>query len=412
MAGFLGGIMALVMVWTVESKTSVSGGGDVPSQAVAEYSCTYQRGDVRAGDSAVFRLSEISGMTVERIEVYVKSNKSSGAGEIRLAIDGRSVTEISGTMIEWTGAYDNSAYHPIELLNGLYRVGSEVSIVVKGTTNSLHIEKYVIHYRAAAPYTVRLMAGEEEYMLLSESESGSGVVLPNVADRTGWRFIGWSEHDFQTMSVRPALWMGGETYYPAENTTLRAVWEQPQNGEQPANTLQSGIYLYAYPEYDVALSGVPDAGRMENAPIRPYDTNQWYWFEFNERGDSVTIRHVETDTYIGYTGSRLVKKKSVWQVVREGDKTTVYMTHQGNNYLLWLNPGGDYAGYASLWCVEPVIALTTLIPIQAEGMVYTCHPETADFEEIEEDAGHETIVRFGIYEIHISHGKKYLRLRN
>ncbi|MBR1878273.1 MAG: hypothetical protein IJ814_04610 [Paludibacteraceae bacterium] len=412
MTGFLGCIAALVMVWSVETKTAVSGSGDVPSQAAAEYSNTYQRGDVRAGDSAVFRLSGISGMTAERIEVYVKSNKSSGAGEIRLAIDGNSVTEISGTMAEWTGAYDNSASHPIELLDGIYRVGQEIAIVVKGTANSLHIEKYVLHYRTAAPCTVRLKAGEDEYMLLRESEAGGGVVLPNMADRNGWRFSGWSERDFQTMSVRPQLWTAGETYYPGENTVLWAVWEQPQNGEKPVSALQSGIYLYAYPEYNVALSGLPEDGKMENAPVRPYDSNQWYWFEFNERGDSVTIRHVDSDTYIGYTGSRLVRKKSVWQAVHAEGKTTVYMTNQGKNYILWPSMPDFDEEYAGLYNVSNVFALMSLIPVETEGMVYTCHPETADLEEVEEEGGGAAIVDFGIYEIHISKGKKYLRLRN
>ena len=413
MASILASILALVMTWAVESKAVVSCVGDVPSQAVAEYKCTYQRGDVRAGDSAVFRLSGIDGMVVERIEVYVKSNKSSGAGEIRLAIDGQNVTEISGTMQEWTGEYDNSAYHAIEVLDGLYRVSRELMIVVKGSANSLHIEKYVIYYRAASPHTVLLMAGQKPYAQLSESSAGEGVVLPSVSDMDDWRFAGWSERNFQTLNARPVLWLAGETYFPRENTTLWAVWEQQQSGAgQPVSVQQPGVYLYAFPEFNIALSGLPEDGKMENAPIHSYDTNQWYWFEFNTAGDSATIQHVPTGSYIGYTGNRLVIKKSVWQVLHKDGKTAVYMNHQGKTYVLWLSTGGDYEGRAMLWHTGQVEALMTLLPVTSEETVYTCHPEAEAIETVEADARKEKIVDFGIYEIYISNGKKYLRLHN
>ena len=80
-------IMSLVMTWTVETKSTISSSGDVPAQVAAEYACSYQKGSVRNGDSATLTLASMGGLTIERVEMYMRSNKSAGAGVISVYAD-------------------------------------------------------------------------------------------------------------------------------------------------------------------------------------------------------------------------------------------------------------------------------------------------------------------------------------
>ena len=81
-------ILSLVMTWTVETKSTVKGSGDVPAAVTADYACSYQKGTVRSSDNATLTLVGLNGIMVERIEMYMRSNKSAGAGVISVYADG------------------------------------------------------------------------------------------------------------------------------------------------------------------------------------------------------------------------------------------------------------------------------------------------------------------------------------
>ena len=57
-------IILSVMSWVVESKSSVSGSGDIPTGVSASYSCSYQKGTVRANDEATLILTGMGGLKV------------------------------------------------------------------------------------------------------------------------------------------------------------------------------------------------------------------------------------------------------------------------------------------------------------------------------------------------------------
>ena len=71
-------VLLAVMTWTVESKNAVSLSDDstVPYDIEVGYGCTYQKGDVRANDTATLVLSHLEGITINGIP--------DGADKIRL----------------------------------------------------------------------------------------------------------------------------------------------------------------------------------------------------------------------------------------------------------------------------------------------------------------------------------------
>ena len=77
-----------VMTWTVKDKSTVSGEGLLPYDIEVSYSNSYQKGSVRAGDEAVLRLGHLEGITVQQVELSMRSNKSAGAGIISVQFDG------------------------------------------------------------------------------------------------------------------------------------------------------------------------------------------------------------------------------------------------------------------------------------------------------------------------------------
>lgn len=411
----IGLIAALVMSWTVASKSSVNGDGAIPPQAEATYSCTYQKGDVRAGDTAVFALTQLGGIELQQVTVAMKSNKTSGAGEIVLTADGTMLRSLSGTFSEWVGKYDNSEYHPIELLAQSQANCHELRIQITGIANSLHISHFTIVYQAAATHSVTLMAGNEWYDVLTETVGGAGVVLPELADMPGLRFIGWSETEFWT-ATEPVCHFAGATIYPTENTTLWGVWMYVDTTQNTYVTdLKTGDYRYVSRYTHTALTGIPYEGRMTDAPIDAGDSDQVYHVRFLT-AETATIRHKATNIYIGYSGTQLAAGESVWSVYHDGEETLFYTEVKGKKYAFTFTVW-DEASQSAYAGLQPVSNLSSPMSLLkhdnsvSDQPTYTCHPESPRGNELVPAPQNELIVPFGIYEIHILNGKKQVRLR-
>lgn len=408
-------IVAMTMIWTVQSKSAVSSDGDMPGGCNAEYNCSYQKGTVRAGDEAVLTLSGLNGITVEKVEVYMRSNKTGGAGTVTLTMNQQTVSELTGTFRDWTGAYDNTDYHPITLFAGQQANVSGMTISVTGTANSLYIEKYVIAYQPAQAYTVTLMAGNQEFGRMTEASGGAGVLLPAVDDYDKWKFVGWSQTEFWLSHTMPEYIHAGETFFPHEDMTLWAMWgEQDAQDSGYQTEIHSGEYLYANRVTGMALAGVPSNGRMTAMPIDKKDANQVYDIDLSDN-QTATIQHVASGTYIGYSGKELAPGKKEWLVHHEGDQTLFYIEESGKKYVLWLNvwdtkTQSEYTGLQLTSNLESPMGL--LLP-QADDdePTYTCHPEAED-NTLTQASANETVVPFGLYEIHVRNGEKHVRLRN
>ena len=409
-------LLSFVMTFTVESKSSVKADGTFPSYDFdASYACTYQKGSVRTGDTATLNLYDLGGIQIDSIVLYLKSNKTAGSGIIRVQADGNQAVERNGSYKDWFGAYSTD-YQPLTVLRDYQRSVKNLTIQVVGTVNSLHIEKYVITYQAAPAHSVSLMVGNELYNELTEERGGTGVLLPSLPDRDSLQFVGWSETDFWTVTEMPDIWKAGERFYPLEDATLWSVWQYGEPEDTAFVTeLVTGQYLYVNSTADIALTGVPqNDGTMDIDFIDSSNPDQVYQITFLSP-DTATIQHVATGTYIGWQGKNLTAKASPWLVYHQGEETLFYTISNNKTYVLWLNIMDSYQNiYAGLLEATPGHApLGLRKPRSTDSEAwFTCHPEDpTDTEEVHFD-GSERIVRFGIYELHIKEGKKYLRIEN
>lgn len=409
-------ILSLIMTWTVETKSTISSSGDVPAAVQAVYACSYQKGTVRNGDNATLTLVGLGGVAIERIEMYMRSNKSAGAGVISVYADGARIAQKEGSLRDWIGKYDNSAFHPIEVFVGRQQLQDSLVINLEGTTNSLYVEKYVITYQQAPAYTATLMEGDDLHTTLTEAVGGSGVLLPSLPDKEIWQFMGWTATSFEAADVCPELYLPNTRIYPTDDMTLWAVWRYMQDYEELYLTdMQSGDYIYANTDNQLAITGVVENGRMQQALVNPMDSNQIYHVDFDPSAQTATIQHLLTGQYVGYKDATLVAEPTEWLVWQEGNNTAFYTLYDGKKYVLWQNMMDEQSGqrYAGLYATNDVSKTPTALiyPQQQSKQLYTCYPEENMAVESVTTTTNEIIVPFGIYEIHIIRGKKYIRLR-
>lgn len=415
-------ILLSVMTWTVTSKNNVTGEGEWPYDIEVAYANTYNKGQVRQGDTATLVLGKLGGITVEKIEVYVRSIASAGAGTFSLSLNGQTVATKSGTFRDWFGAYDNENYHALSLLSTKRDGVDRLSISLVGTTNSLYIEKYVITYAPVPARTVTLMKGAAVYATMSEESGMQGVTLPELPDSAEWKFVGWSAMELWTVYSLPTFYPANQKFYPSEDCTLWALYRFDDTPEMVYMTEpQTGDYMYVNRESGMALTGVPDNnGRMARAITDVLDENQRYRVRFVGT-DTAYITHVKTGTPIGYLGTKMAAAASPWQVYHQNDETIFYATIKGKTYVLWLNIHDTslqyhYAGLMEATPVNSPLALR--VPREASGeTIYTCHPEGGmDIVEVEAD-GEGRMTKgiwsfpFGPYRLIIQDGKKYLMLK-
>lgn len=404
-----------VMTFTVETKNTVSMDGQWPYDIEVAYNCSYQKGQVRAGDVATLTLGELGGMVIEQIEVYVKSNKSAGEGTFEVQANGETVSTKSGSLKTWVGKYDNVNYHAISLLTSSVQNVQTLTVQLTGTTSSLYIEKFVITYGAAPSHTVTLMNGAEEYSTIKEEAGGQGILLPTLPSLEHWQFVGWTKTKYeQDVAELSSLYPSGTKFYPGEDMTLWAVYEYQAEPHVYETELVSGEYLYINTYDQKAMTGVPENGKMGVLFADIEDTNQWYTVTFNTTGDSATIDYTATNIHIGFSGTKLAERQSKWAVFHEGEKTAFYTPINGKTYMLF--PGkedgdGEYTGLIQVNDVtQTPTALRSTTPVTVETR-YSCFPGRLEPIENTEAETHEIMVPFGIYELHIQNGHKRLKIR-
>jgi len=408
-------ILALVMTWTAESKNSVVPSGDVPANTTAQYTNSYAKNQLTAGNTAVLTLSGLAGITINKIEIAMRSNKESGAGVITVAADEHTIASLAGTYKQWTGAFDNSQYRSLSVFDGECKDVSALAITVECTTSSLYIDRFTVTYTPAPARTVTLMLSNEVYATLEEQQSGAGVYLPSLEPYNELTFVGWAQSPFWTVYALPSYIPSG-LYYPSSDIVLWSVWAYPRQVDTTyLADLQSGEYIYTNRENGRTLSGIPsDDGRMASVSFNMDDPDQVYAIEFLAP-DTAMIRHKRTNTPIGYTGSKLAARETPWLVYHEDDQTLFYTTVAGKNYILWLNilNSGESAFYAGL--LEATVGASPVglrKPRPADDKpAYTCHPESPQAITTVHPDAQEQIIPVGIYELHICNGRKYIQLR-
>ena len=411
-------LLATVMTWTVESKSTVSGEGLWPYDIEVAYNNTYSKGTVRGGDDAVLTLRHLEGITIEQVDVYVKSNKTAGAGTFTVQTDGMTIASKSGSFKDWTGAYDNDAFHAISLFAGQQTRVNELVVSLHGTENSLYIEKYVIQYAMRSPRTVTLMCGDRVYTDLTEEQSGAGVLLPNLPDTAQWTFAGWSSTAFHQTTAVPVLRAAYSTYYPEDEDEV--LWAAYRYADQPEQVYmtepESGEYLYVNRQNNTALSGVPSDGRMTALPVDMANKAQVYTVDFVGT-DTAYITHSATGAPIGCSETQMATNASPWLVYHDGEETIFYTVIKGKKYVLWLNIRDTYGTfYAGLFQADELSGapMALCYPDPPEEPVYTCYPEFGlGWQDVQSaPTGTEYILRLGNYELRIKNGEKKLKIEN
>lgn len=319
------------MSFTVETKSSVSASGILPEGIEASYRCTYQKGDIRQGDTATLRLSGMAGIRVEAVRLYLRSNKSGGAGIITVMADTRRLYRAEGTYLDWFGAYNNADYQAIGWTGSEVLDEGVLSVQVVGTANSLHIQRYEVVYTLPAPqaYQVTLITCDRPE-LLTEAAPDSGIVLPEREDRGTWYFAGWTTDDIpQAIDEQTDILRAGTRYFPKKNTTLWAVWtDLPYPDWQRRVRPESGYYVLAFGSY--LLTGFVEGGLLDLVDDDYVYTSDIYYLAFDTVQQTCTIRNYESDRYIGYTASAtaLNGQASPWHYRVLADSTWLFSARE------------------------------------------------------------------------------------
>lgn len=398
-------ILLSFMTLTVQDKNTVFlSDGQWPYDIETRYSNTYNKGQVRAGDVATLTLSNLGGITVDTITMALRSNQNEGEGTVRVVCNGQQVASKHITY--------QTVGEKVAVYAGKKAGVDSLTISLAGSENSLYIDSYTIVYSSAQPFTVTLMNGTEQYRVLT----GTSVPLPTLPDTVGWRFLGWTAQHFWSAATMPDL-IGACAYKPTSDITLWAVYEYiPSLDELIVTDLQDGVYIYASWASQLAMTGSVYDGVTRATAVNTENMNQWYQITFDPDG----LATIQSGTqYIGYSGKALADKPSKWLVYHDGQITAFYTVMNGKNYVLF--PGLLTNDYASTFDTKLLQAddLTTAptVLLSAEPVMeepyFTCYPNApmGVTDEVQEAIQNERMIRFGIYELHIQGGKKFLRLR-
>ncbi|MBR6017425.1 MAG: hypothetical protein IK073_02245 [Paludibacteraceae bacterium] len=345
-------LLGILMTFTVETKSSVSISGAQPVGMQTAYSCSYQKGDIREGDTATLRLSGLEDIRIEAVRLYLRSNKDKGAGQLTITADDLQLYTLSGTYKDWFGAYDNSEYQALGWSGACTLDEGFLTVQLVGTANSLHIQRYEIEYTQPAlrPYTVTLMTNDEPETL-TESAPGSGVLLPMREDRGEWYFAGWAENELtEPVDLQPVLLPADSRYFPKKDITLWAVWtDLPYPTWQRQTHPESGYYVLALGNY--VLSGIVSGGRMALSDDAYIYTSDIYYLDFQLEDTTCTIRcYGALDSYVGYNAAAntLTDDCSPWKARMLADSTWLFIAREdgdkwwvlyqrGENLEVWLH---------------------------------------------------------------------------
>ena len=153
------GAWAGTVTYTVTGTNSVEVSGDVPQGAGAVYvSSGSQKFRLTAGDAMTLTLSGYEGFAITNLVLEMKSNKSGGAGKLRVECGDTLLAEIGNAGFDsdyWHGAFSTNW---VEVSPGVTAtaIDGDVAISIEATANSLYCQSFTIGYAAADTGAVAL----------------------------------------------------------------------------------------------------------------------------------------------------------------------------------------------------------------------------------------------------------------
>lgn len=442
-------LLLSIITFTVQSnkKVTMTTPEDVPLGVSASYICSYQKGQITAGDSAVLYVTGAEDMMVSAVQLTMKSNQKTGAGTLTVTADGQTVWNIPNASFDakdWNGAYSTD-YVSIGHTFTPVISSDRWKIRIDATKSSLYVQDFQITYTLAQPKPHEVQFAVNvgtPIAAITETTAGEGIILPKVecADEE-WHFVGWTEQTYEQADEAPSYFAAGTRYYPLRNVTLIALYaNQEALGLLPADSLAEGYYLITIPVLQVMMRGDANNGscaveavKMEKYRLSSGDSSyrcvyptiyEDNLYKLSRPNDSVvTIQNYATKQYVGYSNShQLMQKESPWMIRQYADRSVLfYMKQAGKPYALRANNYGDGVACQPVpnmetWTFAPLM-LYRVDDTERQSPIWTSFPNPllpveAVFEDSQSKYKDNVIeVNIGVYQLHIQGDKKYLHIK-
>lgn len=439
-------LFLLIALYTITGKQAVLS-GDIPEGATCTYVQTARNnGQMTAGNTIDLTIAGYDGVTLQSVTLTMKSNKSSGAGELQMKVGGSEVWNIANQVFSsssWAGKYSTDWVEISHSLDGrLVPKGAAITLHIMASANSLYLQSVKLNYQPAQPqsYTVSFNTHiSQDVPSVTESQPNTGIVLPSVElDDPKWGFYGWGEAPCGLISTLPVVHSAGEIYYPARDCVLHAVYAErvEEHPWWPTDDLSqgdyvialfeptSGTFLYAYGEVDKGeIAAVHTQKEAEDGWVAmsadvPYDAV----YTLSVSHDTLTIRHRATNTPVtlasgGKFGSAqsATNKWIIESVESESDamphfvisgmvsSVKYYFTYYGNSSSMTFRPTNSTTR-------EHKLLLYAVNDLVVEEQHYTSFPFGGGVTNQYTDDMPAYKMNVGPYILTIKNGKKYLQI--
>ena len=360
------GSSILKATYTLTSTTTVKQSGTPPKSSSVIYKRTAdtgKKGQMTADNSTRLELNGWDGCTIKRVELQMRSNKSSGAGYLSLVIGNDTLWQIDNQPFSdksWAGEYSTDWLPITRSMNTIVKENECIEINISATENSLYINSYTIYYAVPQCYTVTFHTGLDTCPPpLTQSAPDKPLILPAWQDTAEWYFLGWSEEEVLENQLTMPLLSAGDTYFPRKNTTLWSVYSNQRENSAISEYI-SGQYAIAMCNMvegdDMVMDGyVQENGFISTQPVKlmrnhdgayciqsmlPEDV--FYDVQFY-KDSTVRIMHHDTKRMIGYKGDKLFTIDTLWQyrVLEEDGSLAIYYPNKDNYYALYMGTQED-----------------------------------------------------------------------
>ena len=359
------GSSILKATYTLTSTTTVKQSGTAPESSDATYertSSTGQKGQMTADNSTRLELNGWDGCTIKRVELQMRSNKSSGAGSLSLVIGNDTLWQIDNQPFSdksWAGEYSTDWLPITRSMNTIVKENECIEINISATANSLYINSYTIYYAVPQCYTVTFHTGLDTCPPpLKQSAPDKPLILPAWQDTAEWYFLGWSEEEVLENQLTMPLLSAGDTYFPRKNTTLWSVYSNQRENSAISEYI-SGQYAIAMCNRGTKLegdgmvmSGLIEEGVLSTTQVtlqqnekgvycleNTLTSDVFYDVQFY-KDSTISIMHHDTKGMIGYEGKELATKDVLWQyrVLEEDGSLAIYYpnTNEDKYYALYM----------------------------------------------------------------------------
>ena len=447
-------IFLLVSLYTISGKQAVAS-GDIPEGATCEYVQSGNKsGQMTAGNDLTLTMNGYEGMTLRSITLEMKSNKSSGAGELQLKYGESVVWSIADASFEdasWAGTFSTEWVDISHSLNVFVSQEKPIELYIKASENSLYLQSVKLSYTApqATTYTVSFDThGAPSVASITEEAANSGVELPDLRlSGSEWQFVGWTSQPVEATSTEPVIYYPGTIYYPTGDCTLHAVYVSMSEVQPwyPTDDLTLEDYVVGLYVKDARAIYIA-RGEVTNGMIPTVlhsiaSDDSWVslpnsWgndadavYTLGVQNDTLTIRHKKTNTAVVLAANGKFAKTSssgakwiVHPVETEADEMprfavtadyagkTYYISYTvaGQVVTVYLYPSTDANQYHEL-------VLFALSEMDKPTYTYTSYlsPDAIDQTSAEQTSAEgmpQYEMHVGPYKMIIQNGKKYLQI--